>query len=169
MSAELRPAAYADGLERTWTAVRANVPCPTVWAQLERLARAGILAKTVETRPPRRALFELVRDLGVEAPRPRPDGTIRAEPSARERAWAAMKALGAFSAAELALAAGYGRRSIEKYTAALARAGYLIQAGRWRLRPAMNTGPRPPAVRGDGTVIDLNLGRQVWPAPEAAP
>ncbi len=82
--------------------------------------------------------------------------------------WIAMRSLGAFSPAELALVASTEQQRILPDTARpfifdLKAAGYVapVGEGKYRLLPARNTGPRAPIVlRGRG-VFDLNLMRIV--------
>ena len=144
---------------------------------LKLLVAAGIAEKRpgdpVPTPTP--ATYRLVRDLGVETPRIRADGTLDQTPTDQERMWAAIKALGAFTWTDVQLATGIANvQTIRSYLVHLARAGYFatIEKGgarrptRWRLLPSRNTGPRPPAIRRGKAVFDPNLGRQVWPQPE---
>lgn len=62
--------------------------------------------------------------------------------------------------------------SAKSYIKRLAEAGYLacLQEGRprhptvWKLKPAMNTGPLPPAVLRTHVVYDQNLGEAIGPS-----
>lgn len=141
---------------------------------LHGLVKAGIVERA--SLPVQRvgATYRLVRDVGVEAPRITRAGTIDDTPTDQERMWQAMKALPTFAATDIQASTGItSARTVRHYLADLERAGYLAvahppvsgrQLTRYRLLPSRNTGPRPPAVRRSGAVIDLNLNRQMWPA-----
>lgn len=133
---------------------------------LKLLVKAQILERTPGERNPlqRPSIYRLLRDLGVDAPKVLADGSIDDRPTAQERLWAAMKSLGEFRYRDLMLTAGVPLNSATGYVQRLAKAGYLApgsRRGTYRLRREMNTGPRPPAIRRDKTVFDLNLGRKV--------
>jgi hypothetical protein len=126
--------------------------------------------------------YRLVRDVGVEAPRLRPDGTPATRGRSRAQMWRTMRIIGEFDGRELALAASTDEHAVDlqdalQYIKHLARAGYLqvvapARGGcgrtlaRYRFVPAMNTGPRPPMVQRTCAVFDPNLGRVVWPRGE---
>ncbi len=122
------------------------------------------------------ALYQLVRDVGVEAPRVTADGKPVTQGVANEQMWLAMKALREFDTAELALCASQGGVKVSEETAKtyarfLERAGYLAlvcaakpgQAkARYRFNRAKNTGPRAPLICKDKSVMDANTGETVW-------
>lgn len=143
---------------------------------LSRLVSAGIVERV---RPPSvgvPAMYRLVWDVGVEPPRITAAGVLDNTPTDQERMWQAMKALPTFDARDIMVSTGIASLNVVKhYLRELARAGYLavVQPGtggrggtlaRLRLLASRNTGPRPPAVRKNGVVFDLNQNRQVWPA-----
>lgn len=141
---------------------------------LRGLVAAGIVERVTPPGQRTGATYRLVRDMGVEAPRITPAGVIDDTPTDQERMWQAMKALTTFGVADIQASTGIASaRTVRHYLADLARAGYLAivspsasgrQLTRYRLLPSRNTGPRPPAVRRSGAVVDLNTGCQVWPA-----
>lgn len=105
-----------------------------------------------------------------------PSGATRA----RGHLWTAIRTLDFFTSRDLAIASStddvqVSRRSAQAYITALSRAGYLIEVsgsggGRCaslRLKPGMNTGPKAPVVRTDGSVVDRNKGLVVGSALEA--
>ena len=85
----------------------------------------------------------------------------------REHLWNALRRLGWVGAKELAVTASTDVVRISEATAArylgeLQRGGAVFReeqtpAAIWRLRPAANTGPKPPRLRADGTLDDPNL------------
>lgn len=118
-------------------------------------------------------LYFLKRDVGVEAPRVNKDGKPVTEGLAADQMWAAMKALRAFDAVELAAAATTPAFTVRKQTARLylwhlARADYVTRVAeakgtqaRYRFNRGKNTGPRAPLVCRDKSVMDANNGT-VW-------
>ena len=128
----------------------------------------------------RAAVYELVRDVGVEAPRVRKDGTEVTQGRGREQMWRAMKILGEFSARDLAVHASTEAHAVsledaKHYIKYLVKAGYLAvvrarkgEPYRYRLLPSKNTGPRAPMIQRVRQVFDPNLGRVVWRSGEEA-
>lgn len=114
------------------------------------------------------ARYRLVRDVGVDAPRVKRDGTEAPTPG-RTRMWRAMRILKRFSPAELAAhAAGepIAEAEAESYCKMLAKAGYLRgkgEDGRYDVVPARLSGPKAPMIQRTHVVWDPNLGRIVWP------
>jgi hypothetical protein len=189
----LRPLSRLSGRDAVWAAIRALaarsgqhftvrdilrsvVSGPDlVRDYLGRLVAAGIVAVIVPARLTRPAVYRLLHDRGVEAPRVNAAGEIDDAPTDQERIWQAMKALPSFDARDLRTATGIASETtVRSYVAHLARAGYLAvvvpevpgrkgRLARYRLLHARNTGPRPPAIRRGKIVFDANLGRQVWP------
>lgn len=135
---------------------------------LRGLIKAGIVA--VKERPEYQgayATYTLVRDLGVDAPRVRRNGTVIAEP-AQEVMWRGMKILREFSPLDLAAHAGMGGISIKlstagKYCQWLARGGYLKALGgpcdNHRYRLILDTGPKAPQVLRVKQLLDVNTGK----------
>ncbi|BAE49252.1 hypothetical protein [Paramagnetospirillum magneticum] len=129
-------------------------------------------------------VYQLVRDVGVEAPRVTRDGKPVTQGAAQEQMWRTMKMIrGDFSWRDLAIAAATAETPVAEeaakdYCANLAKAGYLavvtvgkgvVGAGkaggvptRYRFNRAKNTGPKPPMVQRVNSVFDPNLRRVVW-------
>jgi hypothetical protein len=189
--------------QRIWNAIRARhalgkrftradvefdskVNGRTVKAYFERLVAGGFLRP--EKRLPRSstcphftwARYTLVRDVGLQAPRLRRDGTEATLGAARERMWQAVRILRGFNALDVQLAvnAAGGKpvplASAKTYLQQLARGGYLkvtqkARSGmgrslaRYCLLPSMNTGPRSPVAQKSRAIYDPNLGEVVWP------
>lgn len=183
----LRPIAPVTGRDAVWQAIRAMAPAEftvrDIGARvasgldlprdyLRGLVKAGIVA-LVGNPPLKPSRYRLIRDVGVEAPRVRPDGTLDDAPSDQERMWQAMKVLRAFRAADIQASTQIAALiSIRGYIAHLHRAGYLaiVEPGirgrreaSYRLLPTQNTGPRPPTIKRGRIVVDQNTGRQMWP------
>jgi hypothetical protein len=153
----------------------------TVRDYVKRLERAGYL-KLSDEQPLRRTsptkIYELVKDMGQEAPRLRRDGSPARENLGNEQMWRTMKMLKRFTGRDLAIAASTDEHAVEestarKYAQVLAKAGYLaIQTesapGRQAVyRFVKSTGPKPPMIQRVKQVFDPNLRAVVWPAPKA--
>lgn len=138
---------------------------------VQALVKAGILAKS-GTRPSPlgntgafpRAEYSLMRDMGLDTPRVRKDGTLLPTPG-RQRMWRAMGILKQFSVRDLVATASLPEASISPHEARyycrwLARAGYLHAAGpdRWTIVPAMRRGPRAPQIQRIRRLLDPNTG-----------
>ncbi len=190
----LRPTGCLTVRERIWAAIRARrtgftradiafdakVSEGSVRSYTDLLARAGILRALDRWRSQDRYRFTwmryaLARDLGVEAPRLRPDGKMATVGLGREQLWRTVKILGDFDAPELARVASTRAVPVAMLTAMafmqqLARGGYavLIKRGspgrrsRYRFVPSMNTGPRPPVAQKSGAIFDPNLGKFMY-------
>lgn len=90
--------------------------------------------------------------------------------------WTAIRSLAAFDVQELAIAAStedvsVRSKSAQAYVYRLELAGYLqvlrrgkaATPGIWRLKPAMNTGPKPPKILRSKLVYDANLKKIMGP------
>lgn len=179
----LAPAGVLSTREKLWRAMRElkefRVPdlarATGVWHReyniqdyLRGLIKAGIVA--VKERPQYQgahATYTLVRDLGVDAPRVRRDGTAVAEP-AQEIMWRGMKILREFTVLDLLAHAAMGGITIKgstanKYCQWLARGGYLMTLGRpstgQRFRLVLDTGPKAPQVLRVKQLLDVNTGK----------
>ena len=148
----------------------------TVACYVHACKRAGYVTAVGQRRLPNgyRAKTFAVNVTRPDAPFEKPAAEPRLG-AAQRQLWIAMRGLGTFTGQELALAASTDEVVVSpavarKYVAALRRAGY-VQAlpgqgrrhVRMRLKPSMNTGPNPPVLRGDGSVVDRNrpAGRAV--------
>lgn len=119
--------------------------------------------------------FELVKDIGAEAPRLQPNGAPCIQGLAREQMWRSMKLLLDFTWRDLAVTSGtevvpVTEMNARDYIKHLYAAGYLQMTSpglptapaRYRFIKAMNTGPKPPMVQRTKVIFDPNLGRIMW-------
>jgi hypothetical protein len=140
----------------------------TVWTFVDRLEKAGIVAKVPGGRRGRGALYRLDK-APAEAPALNAGG--RAVLGARQRQmWNILRgplARAGITARELAIFASTEdapvvQKTARQYLGRLASAGYLVSmpaarsAKGYRLKPSMNTGPLPPAMQPSG-MFDRNL------------
>jgi len=124
-------------------------------------------------------LYRLVRDVGIEAPRVRRDGTEVTQGLGREQMWRTMRILGEFSARDLAVIAStedcrIAEKEAKDYCYFLQRAGYLAvsSAGkgtgnggvltRYKFIQRSFSGPKPPMVQRGKQVYDPNTGLVKW-------
>ncbi len=150
-----------------------DVPGKTVRDYLAGLAAAGYLA-AVASKP---LMYALARDVGVEAPRVRKDGTEVTQGRGREQMWRTMKVMSTFTARDLAIHAStadspVSQEDAKSYVGHLNRAGYLAlvrqaKGGRpgqaqYRLLRSKNTGPKPPQIQRVKQVWDPNLQQVMW-------
>lgn len=114
------------------------------------------------------ARWRLVRDVGVEAPRVRRNGTPVTQGQGRENMWQAMHILRRFTARELAVAARTKDCMVQESTAAdyarhLHKAGYLShREGVYHMLPTAFTGPLAPMIQRTKRVWDPNLRQVRW-------
>lgn len=153
----------------------------TVLSYLQGLTMAGYTCEPLPSRkrpvtgPARRECrrFYLARDVGVEAPRVTQDGRFVTQGAGRDQLWRSMRVLREFDCRELAQAASTEAHPVSvdeasTYAKLLARAGYLVpgkgpkKSVRYRFVASKNTGPRPPLVQRDKSVMDGNTGEIVW-------
>lgn len=183
MAARLAPAGRLTTREKLWTAMRElqqfTVPelaraakvdshAYNIMDYLQALWRAGILGK--ERVPHARTRYNLLRDMGVDAPRVRRDGSPTPE-SSLSRMWRAMKILNVFSVRDLMVHAALPAAPIAQNTASdycqwLTRGGYLVKLPcapgdviRWRF--IRDTGPKAPQVLRVRQLFDANTGEIV--------
>jgi len=152
-----------------------DLPESLVSGYLRALIAGGFLVRSnPEALPAITAIYLLKRDVGVEAPRVRRDGSLPPPPG-REQLWRTLKIIGAFTGQELADAASTPKVPVAKATAdeyikMLARAGYLQTMaesspgvpGRYRLLPSYWTGPMAPQIRRTKELYDPNTGEVVY-------
>lgn len=167
---ELRSFTYAD-IERACRDVRADTIMDLYIRSLE---RGGYLRRLTKRGGFISARFELVRDVGIEAPRVDRDGNPVRHGSRQQALWKALSILKTFTFVELAAAANtdevpVGVESAKRYVRYLARAGYVVaatgkacQAMTFRFIPARYSGPRAPEIRAKNHVYDPNLGTVTW-------
>lgn len=115
-------------------------------------------------------IYHLCKDSGVEAPRLRKDGSEVTQGRAQENIWQTLRRtrhpIGARELAALATtdAIPVNFIAVRDYLLNLNNAGYLnkYEGKTFQLKPAMNTGPRPPMIQRISQVYDPNLGKVVW-------
>jgi hypothetical protein len=165
---------------------RTRLSKSTVQDYLQGLTAAGILRVT-DTRAAdfgaRAKVYALVRDVGMEAPRVRRDGTAVTQGLGREQMWRTMRILGEFSVRDLAVNASteecqVAEKDAKDYSHFLAKAGYLVvtrpgkgigKGGvqtRYRFIQQRFTGPKPPKIQRIKAVYDPNLQQVVWSSRE---
>lgn len=139
----------------------------TIQLYIEFLRTEGVVRITDETRHGGMVIHRYVIERDGDAPPSRRPSDY-AMGSRQQALWTAMRAIGAFSPGELALAASTEQLRIAPETARsfvfdLKKAGYVAElaGAKYRLLPARNSGPRAPIIlRGRGA-FDLNLMRSV--------
>lgn len=152
----------------------------TVEGYVHCLLASGHVDFTEEIEPKAVSVFRLVRDVGLEAPRVRADGSPVTQGLPREQMWRTMrsKSTADFDFRDLALWSSTDDVSVNEadakdYLLNLAKAGYLIQVSaaklgkdvrpaRYRFDQRRNSGPKPPMVQRMKTVFDPNLRKIVW-------
>ncbi len=184
------PGPRSLGREAIWAAIRelreftifdlagmADVLEKTVKDYLDGLRRAGFVENVGSIRSfgggAGRALYRLIHDPGVDAPRVRRDGTILPE-AGRDRLWRCMRILRDFSITDLVVQASLPEAPVaageaEFYCLYLARAGYLVELEpnrRYQFLPSAYTGPRAPMIRRVREVVDANTGEVRWTGDE---
>ena len=140
------------------------------------LENAGYLKRYEEPRKSGEPVrYALVRDVGVEAPRVRKDGTTPEGGLGREQMWRTLRIIGDCTASELADAASTHQVAVAENTANeylrfLAAAEYVatirpgspgVQA-RYRLVSSRWTGPRAPMIQRTKQLYDPNTGEVVY-------
>lgn len=124
------------------------------------------------------ALYRLVRDVGVEAPRVTKGGKPVTDGIGGEQMWTAMRVMREFDSLELAHAASTDQHQVKpetakRYLQLLERAGYVAATSaatpgrggakaRYRFNRAKNTGPRAPLITREKCVMDANTGAIVY-------
>lgn len=163
----------------------ADVEDGTVCTYMQALEKAQIIAVTrIEPVNNVSAIryYRLLRNEGIEAPRLRRNGTRVTQGLAQEQMWRALRVLRTdINWRELAAHATtpdvpVDPAAAKAYLCALHIAGYVAMVkdgqgkgrpgtgilARYRLKPSMNTGPRPPMICRTKVVYDANLGKVVW-------
>jgi len=158
--------------------LKTDVPLATIRTYIQGLEAAGIVS-TSGTQPKKDGkgyvnVYKLEKDLGVEAPRVRKDGTPVTQGIGREQLWRTIKILKQFDRKELALAASTEKHKVKEseagsYAEALYHAEYLILVKKatsknkatYRFNPRYDTGPKPPQIQRLKTLYDPNLGKIV--------
>ena len=137
------------------------------------LAAAGYIAETDEStamtkKPGVVTIWELVNDIGIDAPRVRKNGTPVTQGDGRKNMWEAMRIIRIFTSRELAVAASMPDCLVQESTAAdyakhLCHAGYLKKTGdRYQFLPSAYTGPMAPQIQRTKRVWDPNQQKVRW-------
>lgn len=141
----------------------------SIRSYLAGLARAGYLQETPSPRRGQLALYTLIQDCGVDAPRVRKDGSEVTQGIGRRQIWNAISILKLFSPRELAFNAStdvhvVAEGEVLTYCILLTRAGYLQKRddGKYALIPGKWTGPHPPQVQRTKQIYDPNLRKVVY-------
>ncbi|WP_237673610.1 hypothetical protein [Vreelandella profundi] len=173
-------ALHNDGRQITvdgvWAGMGVTAPKSRVRDYLTGLEKAGYLLrdpgpyKTAQT-----ITLTLTRDVGVEAPRVRKDGTVPTGGLGREQIWRTLKIIGVCTARELADAASTPQMDIAEATAneylrflaaaeyvAITRPGSPGVLTRYRLVLSRWTGPRAPMIQRTKQLYDPNTGEVVY-------
>ena len=174
-----------------WALIRAerSVTVSGIWAELRLgkdtirdyligLTAAGHLQKEMipSSRPGTlKAVYTLVNDCGVDAPRVRRDGTAITMGQGRVQMWNTMRVLKDFSFRDLAFHAStdacpVSESDAKHYVRYLSAAGYLATVtpgrpgtlARYSLMTRSWTGPRPPQIQRLRQLYDPNLKKVVW-------
>lgn len=199
----LQPAGSLTPRDRIWAAMRAQrrfsyesiedttrVHEDTTRSYVNALIAGGYVVEVLKGTSGRTARghyfkseFELVRDVGVNAPRVHDDGTPVVQGGVHLNMWRAMRTIKQFDYRALVAAASTAELPVavataKRYIGYLHLGGYLAEVrpaknGRgaqpaiYRLLPSKWTGPRAPMVQRVHRLFDPNLGKIVW-APDPA-
>ncbi len=116
--------------------------------------------------------YELIKDIGVEAPRVRKDGSQVLQGLGQSRIWSvlrisrspltALEILASINSPDYQVTV----QSVRTYLSHLKRAGYLLTSGsgeqmKYRLIPSRNSGPVAPKVQRSKQLFDANTGQVV--------
>ncbi|MDR0249905.1 MAG: hypothetical protein LBI35_01100 [Burkholderiales bacterium] len=168
---------YPERFSTMSIATDADIDRSTVRDYIKALER-GNYSEIVEThKRPDYIVYRLVRNVGVDAPRLRNDGTPVTYGNGQDAMWRTMRISRAdFSLSELSALASTDDCIVDQEAAAhyikhLHRAGYLKKtkdetrgkhAVQARYVLARDTGPRAPMIQRTKCVYDPNLGEIVW-------
>lgn len=133
---------------------------------LQGLTNAGYLEKIVGENATQ---YKLVKDVGIDAPRVRKDGSKVTQGQGQINMWRTMRTLQTFSARELAVNSSTATCVVKETTAVdyckhLNRAGYLRKDKHetYFFIPQMFTGPKPPMIQRVKRVWDQNKKKVMW-------
>lgn len=159
---------------------RTRIKEATIKTYLRGLTNAGYLVRCDQERPANQtryqpAVWKLIKDIGVDAPRVTKAGGDVGQGMGRENMWRTMRMHRSFTWRDLAVLAStedhlVSEEEAKHYTRYLRRAGYLMELQKggpgklavYRLLPSRYTGPRPPMIQRVRQVFDPNLGEVVW-------
>lgn len=154
-------------------------------AYIQGLEAAGFVHRVIDGKAVSarsRNQWQLIKDVGVDAPRVRKNGELVTQGRSNEQMWRTMRILSDFNAVDLEITAStdeviISESAAKDYIYNLHKAGYLILTtpannggglSRYRLLPRMYTGPKPPMIQRIKHVFDANLNKVVWPKQEKA-
>lgn len=135
------------------------------------LEKAGFLSSEKKTRrsTPPYYEFTLIKDVGIDCPKVRKDGST-VKPTNTENMWNAMRIMKRFSIKDLILNASTDDTKIkptsaDDYCKHLCKAGYLVKQKdkTYRFIESRYTGPKPPMIQRIKQVFDPNIGEVVYP------
>jgi hypothetical protein len=148
----------------------------SIRAYLTGLCNAKYIEKTGTTKiyAHNSATYTLIKDIGIDAPRVRTDGTHVTQGQGNINLWRTMRILKAFTATDLAINAStedcqIKESTAKKYCQALAKAKYLKMTGGKGGAPGVYrlmkyTGPKPPQIQRVQQIFDPNTNEVVWSA-----
>ncbi len=163
-----------DGFTGYALARHAQVHDDAVRSYLQSLLRSGHVEVIAGAELFCEQTLRLIKDVGVEAPAITRQGEVSRQGQGGEAMWRTLRILGEVDARQLtdnaSVAAPITLWTAKTFIKWLYRAGYLqlVEAGhrgrlaRYRLKPGMYTGPRPPMIQKGGAVFDPNLGEVVY-------
>lgn len=147
----------------------------TVNTYLTGLVNAGYLKVTHANGGFTPTLYLLIKDIGVDAPRVRKDGTEVTQGQGRLQMWNTIRVLRDFSSRDLAFNASTDLCKVTEsdakhYIYYLHAAGYLVRTrissptaqARYRLVGLKWTGPKPPQIQRVRQVYDPNTKQVAW-------
>ena len=135
------------------------------------LEKAGYIERipTTEQGIGEAVYWKLVRDVGVDAPRVRKDGSPVTQGKGRENLWKAMRVLKTFTVRELTIHARtpgceVKESTAEEYARHLCYAGYLHRHkdGSYTMLLSAYTGPKAPMIQRTKVVWDPNTNQVRW-------
>ena len=142
--------------------IRTKMPRSRARDYIVGLVRSGILGATPGKHRGDFDVYHLEKDMGVNAPRVRRDGSFVPE-SGRTRMWKAMRILGTFSVRNLAGIASLEGAPVEYeeaeyYCRWLHQGGYLQRMSTtvYRFVPARDSGPKAPQILRVKQLYDPN-------------
>jgi len=192
-------AKHPEGRQVMWEAMRqkktfstsdvedvTRIKVPTIRTYLKGMEKAGFIKRTGENRVGysptsfKAIIWQLINDIGIDAPRVTREGKIVTQGAAQQNMWRTMKITGEFNYVELATLASTKEFPIRPsaardYIKHLYRVGYLMMTqkekkgnrsttpARYRFVKARNTGGKAPMVQRIKQVFDPNLGEVVKP------
>jgi hypothetical protein len=167
-----------DSREAVWSAIRrlpsftvrdlqqeTTLEISTVRDYVTGLMKAGYLRVIAESRA---TVYILVKNVGVDAPRVRKDGSLVTQGQGQINMWRTMFVLRTFTVKKLAVTAStedciVSVNAADDYVKHLCVAGYLKKKDdEYFFPPHMFTGPKPPMIQKVKRVWDQNLKKVMW-------